>query len=107
MFDRYRRWRHAGEENAVVMYNYSIGFQLAVAIVGCAILSFSLGLLSDSQMALHFARIAPALLFLVPVLAKRRIAIIFTEHDLIYRSALASPQRIQLRGVCAIKKGLI
>jgi len=108
MFSWYRRWRHAGEENAVVVYNYSIGVELIAAVVVSAVLAVVLGFIALDDDGSFLTRLPLLLAFLysIPVLAKRRIAIIFTQHDLIYRPAFAS-QRIPLRGVTAIKKSMV
>jgi hypothetical protein len=101
MLARYRQWRHAGEENAVVVYSYSIGVELVAAVVMSAIFWFVFGALPE------LTRIALVFLYFIPVLAKRRIAIIFTESHLIYRPALATPLRIRLAGLQTISKGAV
>ena len=99
MFSWYRLWRHAGEENAVVVYNCSIGLELIAAVVISVVLVFVLGfiVLNDDSSLLTRLPLLLAFIWGVPVLTKRRIAIIFTQRDLIYRPAFASLQRIPLK----------
>src|SRR5947207_2063606 len=103
----YQQWRHAGEENALAVYTYSIGIELVATFVVLAVLSLIFGVWTDSQTALGRSLILVCLLYLLPVVAKRRIAVIFTETHLIYRPALAAPERIRLAGVQAIRKGAV
>jgi hypothetical protein len=105
MLRLYRQRRHAGEEDAIAIYNYSIGLQFLNAAAICALLWPVLGMFAADFA--DFIRIEFLVLFLVPVLPKRRIAIIFTEHELIYRPAIASPLRIRLHGVQAIRRGKV
>jgi hypothetical protein len=100
----YQQWRHAGEENAVAIYSYSIGVELVAGFVVCAVFWLIFDVWADSQTVLGWSLILVCLLYLFPVVAKRRIAVIFTESHLIYRPALAASQR-RLAGVRAIRKG--
>jgi len=105
MFGAYRQWRHAGEENAVAVFNYSIRADLSFIAVLCATFWLVLSVTSDD--GVRYVIGVLNLLAGIRVLAKRRIAITFTTSEVIYRSALASPQRVRMRGVQAIRRGLI
>lgn len=104
MVGTYRQWRHAGEENAIAVYHYSISLELALLAGMFALIWLGLRLVSVQDERILILLTLP---YLLTTLAKRRIAVIFTETDLIVRPALAWPLRVRLQGIQSIRRGPI
>jgi len=106
MFGRYQQWRHAGEEHAIAIYRYSIRGDLVAAVIVSLFVGLGFLALADNKI-LELLSAATFLCLTASALAKRRIAVIFTESELIYRPALGSPRRFRLSGIQGISRGRI
>ena len=92
------RWWHAGEEHVVTKYENRNLFEILLYVIFIA----SLWLLLPQKYL--FIPVMFALTYVPYVIAERRIAIIFSPTEVIYRPAFRSPRRVKFEHIVEIRK---
>ena len=96
-----RHWWQAGEEHAVMKYQKQNGSDVLFCLFLIAVLWLILG---PNYVGL---KAALALMIFAEVVLERRIAILFTNSEVIYRPMLRTPRRIRFEHVVEIRKATV